>query len=231
MGSYEEFVTKQNEIYEKNFRQRQELVRREGILVDPVVTARKGGLGLVFRHDEVTAFCAATSALGMADHAPLLRMQQGDIHTTIAFRSQDDFVYDPVGHAEVVHDLAEVMERMMGKISRAVRRECRVACDAPLYNQHAVIIPGQLNPACFGVLVDIWQDTYLASHGFPEPWGGHITLGRFREAKPAAELTEFFGLVDWTEKFGFSRVKAIDLAYSEISPHALEFRTLARYEF
>lgn len=82
MGSYEEFVAKQNEIYEKNFRQRQELVRQEGILADPVLIARKGGLGLVFRHDDVTATCAARSALDMAQYAPLLHMQQDDIHTT-----------------------------------------------------------------------------------------------------------------------------------------------------
>jgi hypothetical protein len=219
---FQEFLTKQEEIYEKN--RDTSKVREEGIKHG---APSKGGYLVIFEHPDYITEPLEEFSDRISRVAPAITYGQRNAHTTIS-----DYL---------VTDLDEFSpdEEILAKLSCGVTRAIYGGEDTKfpivhfneksLYNQSSVITPGVPDETFFDITQSIIEGCKREGIELRMPWGAHMTTARFTSSRAPEELAEFYELMENAPILGPSVVEAINVGYFEMSEKGFKLHKTNRF--
>lgn len=228
MHAVSEFLANEQRVYAK-FRANQETAKCYGLLPDPAMQQRIGGLAVAVRHPEL----AATRLLPITDRIsrliPCYAYDQHTEHATVCVAAIEGFVYNPGEHQAMLDQLHGEVAAAVVAITHAQRRECTVAYEWPLYSRTTVIIPGRAQPAYVDLLLTI-ADRCRHISGAQASWGTHITIARVSQPVLPERAASFFQYLDGeiSEPVGNSTLNTIDIVWLQWRDGHLQVTTAYR---
>ena len=164
-------------------------VTSDGLKASPLLgQPSRGSYLIALRHPkEITEPIEALSRR-ITETVPALMYDKANIHTTLAlYRAGPYFSPDE----SVLEDLAACVQDALPQLESP-----RIRYEEWLYNQDSVIIKGEAKADFFRLANTIFASLQQAGIGeIRVPWGGHITVSRFSEARSPDQLGAFFQLM------------------------------------
>lgn len=204
MTDFSSFLEEQERIY-GTFRSASEQVRIEGAVADPVFTSRKGGIFIAFRHPPEIAHAIGELSRQIAERVPAVLYAPESIHTTIS-----DY---GVADGRVVPQDDGVLNAISSIVSlrRLEIGEYNVELGEVLVNHTSVIIAGTPDAAFLKAAELIQRACQDQGISLRLPWGGHVTVSRFKEPFPAEKAASLLDFVARTPPIGKCNLVAIDV--------------------
>lgn len=195
MRQLKKFLEAQETIYQK-FRAARETVLRDGIVPDPAVTDRKGGMHIVLRHTEPIARSLAQLANMIAVHVPAVAYGEDAVHTSISDHGVSvDRIVAP-NDEDLLTIIRAVKSASNFPACQQASKAARVKFREVLVNQTTAIVAGIPNQAFVDatnlivLTANLVMTDCLGSHiTLREPWGAHTTLNRFMLQQDANDDT------------------------------------------
>ena len=152
----------------------------------------------------------------IANKVPAIIYDAGAVHTSLGSYCGDfGFVADPdkAGHKEILDAMSAATEAVVREFSK----ECSIDYTKYLYTFRVAIAAGIPNDGFVELIHAVASACQERGINLKPAWGAHITLSRFKAAKPAEELGDFFKLFQNTPLLGKSRPIAVRVGYANWS--------------
>ncbi len=229
---YDEFLTKQKEIYDKNKTQDANLVRTQGVKSG---FKDQGGYLIILRHPlEVTEPIEKFTSR-IADVIPCIPYGSHNLHTTISdYKIENLNKFSP--DENILKKLAKGAEFEVGRLTPDLsdRVSNNISFIYPsknwLYNQTVVLLGGIPNPEFVSFTNNIISASKELGIELRMPWGAHMTAARFTQTKTPVELTDFFNLMKEAPQIPDSNPTAIDVGYFKMSERGLDLTIYERFK-
>ncbi|HIG93609.1 TPA: hypothetical protein HA242_00860 [Candidatus Woesearchaeota archaeon] len=229
MIELEAFLRGQQQVYDK-FRAARDAIRAEGTTPPKTVENRDGYL-VIMKHPEEIVERSTALSRRIAAIVPAMTYEGIAVHTTIGvvgmqYRSPEQQGVDRNAVA-LLEDALNVASRDFAALTIPYERW--------LYNRDTTIAQGIAGKA-FVHLADLVHES-LQKHNAAErigkvqqPWGGHITISRFLEHTPAAQLQDFFNVVEAEPSLPPSTPEAVCLGYVSVKNGVVGIEILEKFE-
>jgi len=220
-----EFFENQEKIYCKNFKEKWTQITSEGVVRHDGV-ADRDGYAIVLRHPDEVVKSVSSIATEIGAAVPSMIYQGSSVHTTLAlFKMQRR-------SAEAQSIDYNLVDRISNRIKNSIIPPGELEYRGVLMNRDTVIAEGYANEDFVNCKNKILESINSLSDNFNlrGPWGGHITLARFLESKPADEVRDLFEVIRETKPYvGHHLPVAIDIAYISVQNEAIEMTTMEQY--
>lgn len=241
-SAFEQWLEKQNGIYQKSFRDQKSAVLQKGLKPDPAIAKRDGGFIVAFRHpssisEKIEEFAKNINCL--ANLRPVLPYYGEIVHTTIGTVSVGPgFVVDPdkEDHQRIINALWWAVCYVFADPETCSLDIGPIEINYPeyLFNQTTVIARAEPNENFFKGIEAIKEIVKHRTVDLSPSWGAHITVARFtHNVAPGQEGLEFQfpELCKEAVVPGRSRVAAIDVGSFLVDSGGFSFRTYHRLPF
>ncbi len=223
--SAKEFIKNQDRIYVQNFKKKWSQINDEGVIRHNSVGDRDG-YAIVLRHPREVVESFSDFASEIEKVVPSMVYQGEALHTTIAlFKMKQRAAAEQGVDTNLVDIISE-------KIKHNITSPGELQYCGVLMNRDSVVAEGYAGVGFVNSASKILDSLSGLSEDFNlrEPWGGHMTLARFRETKPATELSELFELISKNKSYVGRHVPtSIDIVYISVQCENIELTTMERY--
>jgi hypothetical protein len=220
---FQEFVKKQNGIYERMRTLDKEKVAQEGI-------ARgfkdQGGYLIIGRHSPDVTEQIEEFASKIASKVPGLAYGSHNLHTTFA-----DYQLTPLGEFKPNAKLLEKLCDIVNAETVEFNFQPKINYGGNwLYSQDSLILAGQPDEIFVSLASQIEATGKTENIALRLPWGAHSTAVRFTEQRSPEQLTEFFQLMENAPEIPKSTIRQIDVGYFKMSPAGFNITIYDRFD-
>jgi hypothetical protein len=227
MLDFQEFLEGQQNIYDDNFRGKEDLVRRDGVKnwrPDGSITA---GYHVSFKYGSGDSDLLAGLSKRVVASAPegsAMFYPRRIVHTTLS-----DYGITPIEDfrrsEDILGDMSSAISDVLPKI-----RAPRIRLGNVKYNQTAVIVAGHPSEAFVDATNEVIEACGREGVELRAPWGAHTTIARFTRDVPANEMDEFFESVEGLNVDRETVMPYLDICTFAFGPTFLINESYKRFE-
>lgn len=217
---FSEFLAKQEEVYSR-FRDTK-AIRTEGTV--PKLPT-KNAYFVVYRHPDEIAQTIDSVSRKINETIRSWIYAAHNVHTTLSdyFPDLPDFPNQ------------EVLDNLVLGVQESQLQKPVITYPRPswlLYNQNTVLAAGHPSVEFVHNVNQVIKNCRGHGRELREPWGGHITVARFKEKKSPRELEALFKFMDSSlPELPDSHPISLDVGYAFVSPDGIEFNPYRSFPF
>jgi len=218
MLTYEEFIEKQESIYQKFRNASQDLVGKK---TSPDKHIGKGSFGIVYKHPKNVNDAVEFMSQKFSAIIPTLFYFADSVHTTISDYNLD-FDFEP--EASVAQSLVDIVEKAAPNITQPT-----IDYKGWLFNGSSVVAEGYPNEPFYENAVTLVRAAENSGIELRMPWGAHITVARAKAENPITQ--QALKLISSSPAIGRSCPESLDVVAFYIGKEEVKItRTYKKFD-
>lgn len=216
--SYENFIEKQERIYDK-FRDTS-AVEKEGLI--PKIPKQQGGYLIAFRHPKKITDSLGNFSNIVSRLVPAIVYDEQNAHTSLSdFQVQDNFSPNI--------DTLKQLTTFFYENRPSSDRKIIINYGEWLFNQNTSIAAGRPNKSFYDLTEKVVNNAEQNGIQLRLPWGAHITTNRFLEKISPECVQDFLNLFKTEKPLGLSNPSFLDVGYFIFTPKGFDYHIFERF--